>query len=94
MIGAPYGAVMDLCPCPSFLWLPVRTFPSLSSRAHRLLASPLGTPSTSLAWDVLAGEGHPLCSGDHANPRATRGDPPWVEDAELVLSAPRGESTD
>jgi hypothetical protein len=53
--GAPWGGgVTDLCSCSSFLRLPVRIFSSLSSRTPRLLASPLGAPSPSLARDVLA----------------------------------------
>jgi len=56
----PHGGTIDLCPCSSFL-SSARTFPSSQSRSARSPVSPLGAPSPSLAWDVLANEAHAPC---------------------------------
>jgi hypothetical protein len=58
------------------------------------VASPLGALSTSFGTGVAAGR-QPIAIGSaHAYLVATFGDPPRAEDAELVLSAPRGEAAD
>ena len=72
-----------LCPCASLPLLSARTSLSLWSRAHRPLVSPLGAPSPSLAWDVVAGDGHLPCSaaaptrGPHVGARHGRKMPSW-----------------
>jgi hypothetical protein len=61
-VHLPLRLALPLCPCPSLSRLPSRTSSTSWSRAHRPPTSPLGTPSSSLAWDVLAGKGHPPSS--------------------------------
>ena len=59
-----------------------------------LAGVPPGRAKHQLGMGRVGGRRTSAILGGRATPRGTRGDPPRAEDAELVLSAPRGDATD